>query len=256
MGFFKNLCDKCGDSVSFDEYWKKDFIVELYYFIGKDIVYFYSLFWFVMLEGSNFCKLINLFVYGYVMVNGVKMFKFCGIFIKVSIWLNYFDVDSLCYYYIVKFFLCIDDIDFNLEDFVQCVNVDIVNKVVNLVFCNVGFINKCFDGVLVNELVDLQLYKIFIDVVEVIGEVWESCEFGKVVCEIMVLVDLVNCYVDEQVLWVVVKQEGCDVDLQVICLMGINLFCVLMIYLKLVLLKLIECVEVFFNMVLIWDGIQ
>lgn len=256
MGFFKNLCDKRGDSVSFDEYWKKDFIVELYYFIGKDIVYFYSLFWFVMLEGSNFRKSFNLFVYGYVTVNGVKMFKFRGIFIKVSIWLNYFDVDSLRYYYIAKFFSRIDDIDFNLEDFVQRVNVDIVNKVVNLVFRNAGFINKRFDGVLVSELVDSQLYKIFIDVVEVIGEAWESREFGKVVREIMALVDLVNRYVDEQVSWVVAKQEGRDVDLQVICLMGINLFRVLMIYLKSVLSKLIERVEVFFNTELIWDGIQ
>lgn len=89
MGSFKNLCDKRGDSVSFDEYWKKDSTAELYHFIGKDIVYFHSLFWPAMLEGSNFRKPTNLFVHGYVTVNGAKMSKSRGTFIKASTWLNH-----------------------------------------------------------------------------------------------------------------------------------------------------------------------
>lgn len=131
MGSFKNLCDKRGDSVSFDEYWKKDSTAELYHFIGKDIVYFHSLFWPAMLEGSNFRKPTNLFVHGYVTVNGAKMSKSRGTFIKASTWLNHFDADSLRYYYTAKLSSRIDDIDLNLEDFVQRVNADIVNKVVN-----------------------------------------------------------------------------------------------------------------------------
>ncbi len=147
MGSFKNLCDKRGDSVSFDEYWKKDSTAELYHFIGKDIVYFHSLFWPAMLEGSNFRKPSNLFVHGYVTVNGAKMSKSRGTFIKASTWLNHFDADSLRYYYTAKLSSRIDDIDLNLEDFVQRVNADIVNKVVNLASRNAGFINKRFDGV-------------------------------------------------------------------------------------------------------------
>ncbi|WP_159182870.1 class I tRNA ligase family protein, partial [Escherichia coli] len=119
MGSFKNLCDKRGDSVSFDEYWKKDSTAELYHFIGKDIVYFHSLFWPAMLEGSNFRKPTNLFVHGYVTVNGAKMSKSRGTFIKASTWLNHFDADSLRYYYTAKLSSRIDDIDLNLEDFVQ-----------------------------------------------------------------------------------------------------------------------------------------
>lgn len=84
MGSFKNLCDKRGDAASFDEYWKKDSTAELYHFIGKDIVYFHSLFWPAMLEGSNFRKPTNLFVHGYVTVNGAKMSKSRGTFIKAS----------------------------------------------------------------------------------------------------------------------------------------------------------------------------
>ncbi|VFS17569.1 methionyl-tRNA synthetase [Escherichia coli] len=116
----------------------------------------------------------------------------------------------------------IDDIDLNLEDFVQRVNADIVNKVVNLASRNAGFINKRFDGVLASELADPQLYKTFTDAAEVIGEAWESREFGKAIREIMALADLANRYVDEQAPWVVAKQEGRDADLQAICSMGIN----------------------------------
>lgn len=179
MGSFKNLCDKRGDSVSFDKYWKKDSTAELYHFIGKDIVYFHNLFWPAMLEGSNFRKPTNLFVHGYVTVNGAKMSKSRGTFIKASTWLNHFDADSLRYYYTAKLSSRIDDIDLNLEDFVQRVNADIVNKVVNLASRNAGFINKRFDGVLASELADPQLYKTFTDAAEVIGEAWKAANLVK-----------------------------------------------------------------------------
>jgi methionyl-tRNA synthetase len=116
-----------------------------------------------MLEGSNFRKPTNLFVHGYVTVNGAKMSKSRGTFIKASTWLNHFDADSLRYYYTAKLSSRIDDIDLNLEDFVQRVNADIVNKVVNLASRNAGFIAKRFDGVMAAELADPTLYKTFTD---------------------------------------------------------------------------------------------
>ena len=254
MGSFKNLCDKRGDTVSFDEYWKKDSTAELYHFIGKDIVYFHSLFWPAMLEGSNFRKPTNLFVHGYVTVNGAKMSKSRGTFIKASTWLNHFDADSLRYYYTAKLSSRIDDIDLNLEDFVQRVNADIVNKVVNLASRNAGFIAKRFDGVMAAELADPALYKTFTDAAATIGDAWETREFGKAVREIMALADLANRYVDEQAPWVVAKQEGRDADLQAICSMGINLFRVLMTYLKPVLPQLAARAEAFLNTELAWDA--
>ena len=255
MGSFKNLCDKRGD-INFDDFWKKDSDADLYHFIGKDIVYFHSLFWPAMLEGSNFRKPTNLFVHGYVTVNGAKMSKSRGTFIKASTWLQHLDADSLRYYYAAKLSSRIDDIDLNLEDFVQRVNADIVNKVVNLASRNAGFINKRFDGKLSAELADPALYKTFTDASASIGEAWSSREFGRAVREIMALADVANRYVDEQAPWVVAKQEGRDADLQAICSMGINMFRVLMTWLKPVLPSLTERTEAFLNVELSWDGIQ
>jgi len=255
MGSFKNLCDQRGD-IDFDAFWQKDSTADLYHFIGKDIVYFHSLFWPAMLEGSNFRKPTNLFVHGYVTVNGAKMSKSRGTFIKASTWLQHLDADSLRYYYAAKLSSRIDDIDLNLEDFVQRVNADIVNKVVNLASRNAGFITKRFDGQLSSELADPALYQTFTDASSSIAEAWQSREFNRAIREIMALADVANRYVDEQAPWVVAKQEGRDADLQAICSMGINLFRVLMTWLKPVLPSLSQRSEAFLNLELSWEGIQ
>ena len=254
MGAFKNLCDKRGD-LDFNEFWKKESEAELYHFIGKDIVYFHSLFWPAMLEGSGFRKPTNLFVHGYVTVNGAKMSKSRGTFIKADTYLKHLDADCLRYYYAAKLSSRIDDIDLNLEDFVQRVNADIVNKVVNLASRNAGFINKRFDGKLADTLADEALYATFTAAAESIAEAYAAREFSKAIREIMALADLANRYVDEQAPWVVAKQEGRDADLQAICSMGINLFRVLMTYLKPVLPALTMRAEAFLNTPLTWEGI-
>ncbi|BEH72985.1 methionine--tRNA ligase [Edwardsiella tarda] len=254
MGSFKNLCDKRGD-LSFDAYWSKESDAELYHFIGKDIVYFHSLFWPAMLEGSGFRKPSNVFVHGYVTVNGAKMSKSRGTFIQARTYLNHLDPDCLRYYYAAKLSARIDDIDLNLEDFVQRVNADIVNKVVNLASRNAGFITKRFAGQLSTTLADPALYQTFVDAAAEIAQAYEARESGKAIREIMALADLANRYVDEQAPWVVAKQEGRDADLQAICTMGLNLFRVLMTYLKPVLPALSARSEAFLNSELQWDAI-
>ncbi|NHB95301.1 methionine--tRNA ligase [Photorhabdus stackebrandtii] len=255
MGSFQNLCDK-RENLSFDEFWAKDSTADLYHFIGKDIVYFHSLFWPAMLEGSGYRKPTNLFVHGYVTVNGTKMSKSRGTFIKASTYLDHLDADCLRYYYAAKLSSRIDDIDLNLEDFVQRVNSDIVNKVVNLASRNAGFINKRFSGKLADKLADPALYQKFIDGAKVIEEEFNNREFSKAIREIMALADLANRYVDEQAPWVVAKEEGRDADLQAICSMGVNLFRVLMTFLKPVLPSLAERAEAFLNTELTWNGIE
>lgn len=255
MGSFQNLCAKRED-IDFDTFWNKDSTAGLYHFIGKDIVYFHSLFWPAMLEGSQFRKPTNLFVHGYVTVNGAKMSKSRGTFIKASSWLKHLDADSLRYYYAAKLSSRIDDIDLNLEDFVQRFNADIVNKVVNLASRNAGFINKRFDGRLASQLADPALYKTFTDSAESIGEAWNSREYSRAIREIMALADLANRYIDEQAPWVMAKQPDREEDLQAICSMGINLFRVLMIWLKPVVPALAERAEAFLNHQLSWDDIQ
>ena len=255
MGSFKNLCDKRGD-LSFDEFWQKDSKTDLYHFIGKDIVYFHSLFWPAMLEGSNYRKPTNIFVHGYVTVNGAKMSKSRGTFITARSYLDHLDADCLRYYYAAKLSSRIDDIDLNLEDFIQRVNSDIVNKVVNLASRNAGFIAKRFDGKLSANLSEPELYQQFTDAAQTIGDDYTNRDYGKAIREIMALADIANRYIDEKAPWVVAKQEGKDQELQDICSMGINLFRVLMTYLKPVLPGLTKRVEAFLNVELTWDSIN
>ena len=255
MGSFKNLCDKRGN-IDFDEFWNKDSKTDLYHFIGKDIVYFHSLFWPAMLEGSQYRKPTNIFVHGYITVNGAKMSKSRGTFITARSYLDHLDADCLRYYYAAKLSSRIDDIDLNLEDFVQRVNSDIVNKVVNLASRNAGFIAKRFDGKLSATLAEPELYQQFVDAAQMIGDAYTSREYGKAIREIMALADIANRYVDEKAPWVVAKQEGKDSELHDICSVGINLFRVLMTYLKPVLPGLATRTEAFLNTELSWDAIK
>ncbi|KKD01293.1 methionine--tRNA ligase [Photobacterium halotolerans] len=254
MGSFKNLCDK-RDDLNFDEFWHKDSTTELYHFIGKDIVYFHSLFWPAMLDGAGLRKPSNVFVHGYVTVNGAKMSKSKGTFVKASTYLEHLDPECLRYYYAAKLNNRIDDLDLNLEDFSQRVNSDVVNKIVNLASRNAGFITKRFDGKLADTFAEPALYQEFVAASDRIAALYENREFGRAIREITALADKANQYVDEKAPWVVAKEEGKDAELQSICSVGINLFRVLMTYLKPVMPKLAERVEGFLNETLTWDGI-
>ena len=252
MGSFKNLCDKRND-LDFDEYWKQDSTAELYHFIGKDIVYFHSLFWPAMLDGAGFRKPNNVFVHGYVTVNGAKMSKSKGTFIKASTYLKHLDPECLRYYYAAKLNSRIDDPDLNLEDFTQRVNSDVVNKIVNLASRNAGFITKRFEGKLSSNFTEMALYQEFVDAADRIAELYETREFGRAIREVTALADKANQYVDEKAPWVIAKQEGKDQELQDICTVGINLFRVLMTYLKPVMPELAARSEAFLNDTLTWE---
>lgn len=254
MGSFKNLCDK-RDDLDFDEYWNKDSSAELYHFIGKDIVYFHSLFWPAMLDGSGFRKPNNVFVHGYVTVNGAKMSKSKGTFVKASTYLEHLDPECLRYYYAAKLNSRIDDLDLNLEDFTQRVNADVVNKIVNLASRNAGFIAKRFEGKLSDNFAEPELYNEFVAAADRIAELYETREFGRAIREITALADKANQYVDEKAPWVVAKEEGKDQELQEICSVGINLFRVLMTYLKPVMPALAARTEAFLNQELTWENI-
>lgn len=253
MASFKNLCDRKG--IDFDAFWKKDSTAELYHFIGKDIVYFHSLFWPAMLEGSGYRKPTNVFAHGYVTVDGAKMSKSRGTFIQASTYLKHIDPECLRYYYAAKLNDRIEDLDFNLEDFVQRVNSDIVNKLVNLASRNAGFITKRFDGKLAEKLEDETLFNEFTAQAETIANFYENREFNKAVRTIMELTDKANKYIDDKAPWVLAKEEGKEAELQAVCSMGIELFRVLISYLKPVLPKLAERAEAFLLVKLGWDNI-
>lgn len=253
MGSFKNLCDKRGD-IDFDAFWKKESDAELYHFIGKDIVYFHSLFWPAMLEGAGFRKPSNIFVHGYVTVNGAKMSKSRGTFIKAATYLQHLDPECLRYYYAAKLNNKIDDLDLNLDDFIARVNSDVVNKLVNLASRTAGFIQKRNGGKLAPAISEPELFAKFTDAQASIAQAYEKREYSRAIREIMALADDANRYVDEKAPWVIAKQEGQEQELANVCTTTINLFKVLMTYLKPVMPKLAERAEAFLNLELTWDN--
>ncbi|AKC32012.1 methionyl-tRNA synthetase MetG [Candidatus Pantoea carbekii] len=251
---FKNMCNKYTD-IDFNEFWKKDSTTQLYHFIGKDIIYFHSLFWPAILEGSQFRKPTKLVVHGYLTINGQKMSKSRGTFIKARTWLQYLDSDSLRYYYASKLSTSINDIDLNIEDFIKCINANIVNKVVNLASRNASFITRQFSGKLASQIANPNLYQTFLEASDKIGNFFENCEFNSAIREIMMLADIANRYIDEQAPWILAKQEGANVDLHEVCSMGINLFRIVMTWLKPILPSLSRRAEIFLQRELNWQDI-
>lgn len=252
MGSFKNLCDKQG--LNFNEYWHKDSDAELYHFIGKDIIYFHSLFWPAMLEGAGYRKPTNVFAHGFVTVNGAKMSKSKGTFIKGRTYLEHLQPEYLRYYYAAKLTNRIDDLDLNLEDFTQRVNSDLIGKVVNIASRCAGFISKRFDGMLSNNIDDQALADEVMAAGDKLAELYEKRDFGRAMREIMALADKVNEYIAIKEPWQLAKDESKQQEVQDICSLGINLFRILMTYLKPVLPALAEKTESFLNDTLLWEG--
>lgn len=251
MGSFKNLCDKKG--IDFDTYWKEDSEAELYHFIGKDIIYFHSLFWPAMLEGSGYRKPTSVYAHGFVTVNGAKMSKSKGTFIKGRTYLDYLNPEYLRYYYAAKLTNRIDDLDLNLEDFAQRVNSDLVGKVVNIASRCASFITKRFDGMLSTNVDDQALADEVMAAGDNLAALYENREFGKAMREIMALADKVNEYIAIKEPWQLIKDESKQQEVQDICSLGINLFRILMTYLKPVLPALAEKTEAFLNHELVWE---
>ena len=246
MASFKNLCSKRPE-LDFDAFWGKDSTAELYHFIGKDIVNFHALFWPAMLEGAGYRKPTAVNVHGYLTVNGQKMSKSRGTFIKARTYLDHLNPEYLRYYYASKLSRGVDDLDLNLEDFVQKVNSDLVGKVVNIASRCAGFIHKGNDGLLVAANPEPELWDAFQAAAPSIAEAYEARDFSRAMREIMALADRANAWIADKAPWALNKVEGKQAEVQEICALGINLFRQLVIMLKPVLPKLAADAEAFLN---------
>lgn len=256
MASFKHLCAHRSD-LDFNEYWDKDSTTELYHFIGKDIVNFHALFWPAMLSCADFRTPTGIKVHGFVTVNGQKMSKSRGTFIKARTYLNHLNPEYLRYYYAAKLSNSTVDLDLNLDDFVRRVNSDLVGKVVNIASRCAGFINNHFAGQLSRETVNRELIDTFVNAGKIIAEHYENLEYSKAIREIMALADLANQYIDEQKPWTLIKDPGQGANVQNICSMGINLFRILMIYLKPVIPSTTTHAEIFLKCdPLSWDALE
>jgi methionyl-tRNA synthetase len=231
MASFKNLCDRT-PGLDFDHFWRADSTAELYNFIGKDIVYFHALFWPAMLHGAGFRPPTAVLAHGFLTVDGQKMSKSRGTFIRARTYLDHLNPEYLRYYFAAKLGPNVEDIDLNLEDFTLRVNADLVGKVVNIGSRCAGFITKRFAGRLTASLMEPDLFADFITAGSSIAEAYERREFSRATREIMALADRANQWIDEKAPWVVAKAPDREGELQAICSLGLNLFRVLMGYLS------------------------
>jgi methionyl-tRNA synthetase len=255
MASFKNLCNRT--DLDFNHFWKADSTTELYHFIGKDITNFHCLFWPAILDGAGYRKPSNVFVHGFLTVNGNKMSKSRGTFIMARTYLNHLNPEYLRYYYAAKLGAGVEDIDLNLEDFQARVNSDLVGKVVNIASRCAGFISKKFAGELSADIHKPELLQQFTEASNNIAELYEAREFGRAIREIMALADLANQYIDDNKPWVLAKEDGREQEVQDVCSMGLNLFRILIIYLKPVLPAMAASSEAFLNVTaLSWQDSQ
>ncbi|MEC8879369.1 methionine--tRNA ligase [Alloalcanivorax venustensis] len=244
MASFQNLCEREG--INFDDYWKADSDAELYHFIGKDIINFHGLFWPAMLDGAGLRKPTAIFSHGFVTVNGAKMSKSRGTFIMARTYLDHLDPEYLRYYFAAKLNSRVDDFDLNLEDFAQRVNTDLVGKVVNIASRTGNFVKK-FGGRLGDDLDNPLLAREAQEAASRIAAFYEQREFSKAMREIMSLADHANGYIADKAPWSLAKEDGKEQEVLAICTTALNVFRLLVLYLKPVLPGLAERAEAFLD---------
>jgi methionyl-tRNA synthetase len=246
MASFRNYTDRVNE-VTFDEFWAAGAATEVHHFIGKDIINFHALFWPAVLDGAGFRTPTRIHTHGFITVDGARMSKSRGTFINAATYLEHLEPEYLRYYYATKLSGTIDDMDINLDDFVQRVNSDLVGKIVNIASRCAGFITKQFDGRLAATLDEPALWQEFTAAAEPIAEHFEADDTSKVVREITRLADLANQYIAQHAPWQLIKEDGQRDRVQAVCSMGINLFRVLIVYLKPILPRMAADAEAFLN---------
>ena len=230
---------------SAEEIWSETANTEIYHFIGKDIMNFHALFWPALLETSKFKKPSNVFVHGFLGLNGAKMSKSKGNFLSMRDYLDILDADYIRYYLASKLSPSIDDIDLNYDDFQKKVNSDLVGKFVNIASRSAGFLKKNDNQI--GNSIDREFYENFISSKNEITNLFADLEYSKAIKEIMKLADSANAYVDEKKPWILAKDEKNRDEVIKIASTTINLFRVINTYLKIVIPETCSRGESFLN---------
>lgn len=255
MASFQKYCVE--KNISFTEFWGRDSTAELYHFVGKDIVYFHALFWPAILDGSGYRLPTAIFTHGFLTINGQKMSKSRGTFIEARHYSKHLNPEYLRYYFAAKLNGRVDDLDLQFDDFITRVNADLVGKVVNIASRCAGFINKRFDNQLASELHQPSNYKELLAKRDVIIEAYLQRDYARAIRMIMEGADQVNQYIDAYKPWALAKDEANLKEVQRICSTGLNLFRILITYLKPVLPHMAEQSELFLNCApLTWQTIN
>jgi len=246
VGSFLHYCRRTG--LDFDRYWKPGSDVEVYHFIGKDIVYFHTLFWPAVLHGAGYRAPTAVFAHGFLTVNGQKMSKSRGTLIGARTWLDHLPAEYLRYYFASRLGDGVEDLDLNLDDFVAKVNSDVVGKLVNIASRCAGFIARGSGGRLAGRLADPSLQDEFVAAGERIAALYEGRDLAGAVREIMALTDRANLYIDQQKPWLMAKDPARAAEVQAVCTQGLNCFRILALYLKPVMPRLAAGAERFLGL--------
>jgi methionyl-tRNA synthetase len=235
MAATREWCDAHGEA--FDAWWRSQ-NTEIYHFIGKDIVYFHTLFWPAMLHASGFPLPKRVQVHGFLTVNGEKMSKSKGTFVTAATYLEHLDPAHLRYFYASKLGPKVDDLDLNLEEFAAKVNSDLVGKVVNLASRTARFVRD--SGLSAAYPEDGGLFRDAAARGAEIAEAYEACDFARAMRLVMGLADRANEYIDREEPWKLKKQPEKAEALRDVCTVALNLYRQLIVYLAPVLPKLAE----------------
>ena len=243
---FKNLCAKKG--LDFDEWTKPDSTTEQYHFIGKDILYFHTLFWPATLKFSGHRTPTNVFAHGFLTVDGAKMSKSRGTFITADSYIQTgMNPEWLRYYFAAKLNASMEDLDLNLDDFIARVNSDLVGKYVNIASRASGFLLKRFGGKIDDAAMNDELLLQLRAASATIAELYEAREYGKAMRAIMELTDAVNVFIDANKPWELARVEGQDAELHRVCSICLEAFRILTVYLSPVLPTVAEKAYAFLN---------
>jgi methionyl-tRNA synthetase len=245
LASFTQLCSRNG--LKFDDFFAPHSSAELHHFIGKDILYFHTLFWPAVLQASKMRRPTAVHAHGFLTINGQKMSKSRGTFITARKYLQNFPAEYLRYYFAAKLGPGIDDMDMNLEEFATRLNSEIVGKLVNIASRCAGFITRISAGKLAAALADRDLYAAFVGAGDGIAKNYENRDTAAAIRDIMALCDRANQYVDARKPWMLAKDPKNAAEVQSVCTQALNLFRVLMIYLEPVLPSMAARARTFFQ---------
>lgn len=243
---FKNLCEQKG--LDFNEWTKPDSTTEQYHFIGKDILYFHTLFWPATLKFSGHRTPTNVFAHGFLTVDGAKMSKSRGTFITADSYIQTgMNPEWLRYYFAAKLNASMEDLDLNLDDFIARVNSDLVGKYVNIASRASGFLLKRFGGKVDDAAMNHELLVNMRHAQSTIAELYEAREYAKAMRAIMEQTDAVNVFIDANKPWELARVEGQDAELHRVCSICLEAFRILSVYLSPVLPSVAEKAYAFLN---------
>jgi len=227
IAILENYLTKNSSTQNTEDLWNES---DIYHFIGKDIMNFHTLFWPALLDGSNFKKPSNVFVHGFMTLNGQKMSKSKGNFLLIDDYLKILNPDYMRYFLASKLSNGIDDLDLNLLDFQKKVNTDLVGKFINIASRSQGFLKE-FNNVLSSEI-DENLLSEFSAKQKEILNLYIERKYSKAIKEIMTLADIANQYIDSNKPWILNKDPANKNKVHSIASTAINLFRILNLYLE------------------------